>query len=52
MAGLTGVLNIGKSSLETSQTALNVIAKNIANSAVEGYSRQEAIITTNTTGDG
>ncbi len=52
MGGLTGVLNIGKSSLEASQTALNVIANNIANSGVSGYSRQEAVITTNTTGDG
>ncbi len=52
MAGLTGILNISKSSLQASQTALNVIAHNIANSGVDGYSQQEALLSTNLTGDG
>jgi len=44
---LFGALNLGKSSLATQQTALEVTGNNIANAGTSGYSRQVANITTN-----
>lgn len=43
---LLGLFDIGKSTLFTSQTALNVISNNIANVNTEGYSRQEIVLET------
>lgn len=40
---LTGALNIGRSALVTSQTALEVTGNNLANAATEGYTRQKAV---------
>jgi flagellar hook-associated protein 1 FlgK len=46
MAGIYGVLNIGKTSLLTQQTAIEVTSHNIANVNTEGYTRQVAAIET------
>ncbi|MBI5327354.1 MAG: flagellar hook-associated protein FlgK [Deltaproteobacteria bacterium] len=40
--GLTGVLNIGKTALLTSQTAIQTTSHNIANVNTPGYTRQRA----------
>ena len=37
-----GLLNIGISSLLSSQTAINTTGNNIANAQVDGYTRQQA----------
>lgn len=41
---LSGIFNIGKTALVTSQTQLGVTSHNIANSTTPGYSRQEVIL--------
>jgi len=48
MAGIYGVLHVGKQALLTHQEALNVTAHNIANVNTPGYSRQRAVVETAT----
>ena len=43
-----GLLNIGVTGLLASQTAINTTGHNIANANVQGYSRQEVVLETNT----
>lgn len=43
---ITGLLNIGRSSLQVNQTALQVTSNNIANVNTPGYSRQKLILET------
>jgi flagellar hook-associated protein 1 FlgK len=45
---MADLLNIGISGLASHQTALNVTGQNIANVDTEGYSRQNAVITSST----
>ena len=47
MSGLSAGLNIGLSGLQASQTALDVVGHNISNINTPGYSRQQAVLTTN-----
>lgn len=42
MGGLLSALNAGKTSLHTSQKAIEIVGNNIANVNTEGYSRQRA----------
>ncbi len=44
---MADLLNIGKSGLLTSQTALETVGHNISNANVEGYSRQRTVQATN-----
>ncbi len=46
MAGLFSALNAGRTSLEVNQKSLEIIGNNISNVNTEGYSRQEAALTT------
>ncbi len=46
MAGISGIFNIGRSSLFSNKKALEVTSHNIANMNTPGYARQEAILTT------
>lgn len=48
MAGIYGVLHVGKQALLTHQEALNVTAHNIANVNTPGYSRQRVVMETTT----
>ena len=48
MAGIYGVLHVGKQALLTHQEALNVTAHNIANVNTPGYSRQRVVVETTT----
>ena len=43
--GLTGALQIGRSALLASQTALEIVGNNLANVATRGYHRQEVSLT-------
>jgi len=43
MAGLMSALNAGKTSLRTSQKAVEIAGNNIANVNTPGYSRQKAV---------
>lgn len=43
--GLTGALQIGRTALMASQTALEVVGNNLANVATRGYHRQEVSLT-------
>lgn len=47
MADIAGIFNIGRSSLFSNKKALEVTSHNIANVNTPGYSRQEALLTTN-----
>jgi len=44
----SGLFNIARSALLTHQTALQTISHNIANAETPGYTRQEAVLATNT----
>lgn len=46
--GISSILNIAKSGIFASQTALSTISHNVANVDTEGYSRQEAVLETAT----
>lgn len=46
MSGLFGTLNIGKSGIFASQSAIDVTSHNITNANTEGYSRQRAELQT------
>lgn len=46
MSGLTDALNLGKTSLATHQTLLDVTGNNIANVNTDGYSRQSVDLST------
>jgi flagellar hook-associated protein 1 len=41
--GLTSILNIAKNALSAQQTAMQIVANNIANANTDGYARQEAV---------
>lgn len=43
--GLTGALQIGRTALLASQTALEIVGNNLANVATRGYHRQEVALT-------
>ncbi len=45
---LSGIFNIGKTALYTSQTQLSVTSHNIANATTPGYNRQEVILEVST----
>jgi flagellar hook-associated protein 1 len=45
---LSGIFNIGKSALMTSQTQLAVTSHNIANATTAGYNRQEVVLEVST----
>lgn len=47
MSLTTGALQIGRSALLAYQSALQVVGNNISNAGVEGYTRQSAVLTTN-----
>jgi flagellar hook-associated protein 1 len=42
---VTSIMNIAKNALFAQQTALQVVANNVANINTEGYARQEAVLT-------
>lgn len=44
----SGLFSIARSALLTHQTALQTISQNIANAETQGYSRQEAVLSSNT----
>jgi flagellar hook-associated protein 1 FlgK len=46
VAGILGILNIGKLALFAQQRAISVTSQNIANVNTPGYSRQEAVLET------
>lgn len=48
MGSIGSILSIANSGLRSSQQALEVAAHNIANANTEGYSRQQAVLTTGT----
>ncbi|AGK97797.1 flagellar hook-associated protein FlgK [Clostridium pasteurianum] len=48
MAGLFSTLNIGTSGMSAQQKAIDVTSHNIANANTEGYTRQRAVIESNT----
>ena len=47
MAGLFSALGVGRSGLNTSQSAINTTSHNISNSNTVGYTRQRSKIVTN-----
>lgn len=46
--GISSILNIAKSGIFASQSALTTISHNVSNTDTEGYSRQEAVLETAT----
>lgn len=48
MAGLTSILEIGKSALLASELTLQTVSHNVANVNTPGYSREESVLTTAT----
>ena len=46
MAGLLNALNAARTSLEVNQKSIEIIGNNISNLNTEGYSRQQAVLTT------
>jgi flagellar hook-associated protein 1 FlgK len=47
MSKISSMMDVGKRSLQNSQTALQTVAHNISNKSTEGYSRQRVDLTTN-----
>jgi flagellar hook-associated protein 1 len=45
MSSIGSILNIARTAINSSQTAVQVASQNIANAATEGYSRQRAVLT-------
>ena len=50
--GINSLFDIAKSALSTSQLALTVVGHNVANVNTPGYSRQEAVVTERSPGNG
>lgn len=48
MSKISSMMDVGKRSLQNSQTALQTVSHNIANKSTEGYSRQRVELQTNT----
>lgn len=47
MSKISSMMDVGKRSLQNSQTALQTVSHNIANKSTEGYSRQNVSLVAN-----